>query len=227
MFPAVGPFPTPPPGESVSMSSNKRAGPSIILPAAPRVIMGVDPGLASTGVGVITSPDGQNWRALDYRHVITARSMAMSDRLARIHDLVETTIRRHQPDSLVIESIFFARNVRSAVLMAHGRGAAILAAARSGIALAEYSPMEIKQSVLGKGRADKNQVKEMVRLLLGLPEVPASEHEADALACALCHAFRSRLAAGLARATEAAGDEAIDARKAILAAAMTRRRRRR
>ncbi len=200
----------------------------------PRIVMGVDPGLASTGVGVISRKTDGGWSAVWSAHVKTPPRAAMPDRLARIHSLVAGAIGRFSPEIVAVESIFFAKNVRSAVLMAHGRGAAILAAAQSGATIREYSPLEIKQSVVGKGRAGKEQVKRMVGVLLGLSSVPSSDHETDALACALCHAFRAerswstgpRLAAGEGHTAPQAPDN-DDPRRALLALSYRRKRRRR
>lgn len=176
-------------------------------------ILGIDPGLASTGFGVIAEAAG-SWRLVDSGEVRTASTAPLGRRLAAIHDLVAGAVREHRPDAVAVESLFFAKNVRSAVLMAHGRGAAVLAAAQAGAEVFEYSPLEIKQSVLGSGRATKEQVAQMVKVLLGLAAAPASEHQADALACALAHAFRSRLA------------RAVDGSEVAPALAMRRRRRR-
>ena len=152
--------------------------------------MGIDPGLSSTGIGIIQEKEGA-WKALFHGQAGSTPGRPLPARLQRIHDLVAEGIETYRPDVVAVESIFFARNVRSAVLMAHGRGAAVLAAARLGIEVVEYSPLEIKQSVVGKGRASKEQVCQMVTTLLGLAAPPATDHESDALACALCHAFRS------------------------------------
>ncbi len=195
----------------------------------PVVIMGIDPGLASTGAAVIRSAGDGAWTALWSAHVKTPPRAAMPERLERIHALVAGAIERFSPGIVAVESIFFAKNVRSAVLMAHGRGAAILAAAQSGAVVREYSPLEIKQSVAGKGRAGKEQVKRMVGVLLNLPEPPASDHETDALACALCHAFRAERAVPFAGAGQSApaatGEE--DPRKALLMLGWRRKGRRR
>lgn len=191
------------------------------------VIMGIDPGLASTGVGVI-APDGNGgWRCVFSAHSTSSASTPMPERLEVIHRLVSSAVEDHQPTVVALESIFFARNVKSAVLMAHGRGAAILAISLRGIPLMEYSPLEIKQSVIGKGRGSKDQVKQMVSVLLNLKDVPASDHETDALACALCHAYRSRLPGLLPRTASAIGDGPMEQRKALLVMASGRKRRRR
>ncbi|MCC5875924.1 MAG: crossover junction endodeoxyribonuclease RuvC, partial [Candidatus Sumerlaeia bacterium] len=135
------------------------------------VIMGIDPGLASTGVGVI-APDGDGgWKIVFSAHSTSGPSTPMPDRLEIIHRLVSEAVEAHKPTVVALESIFFARNVKSAVLMAHGRGAAILAISLRGIPLVEYSPLEIKQSVIGKGRGSKEQVKQMVTVLLNLKDV--------------------------------------------------------
>lgn len=204
---------------------------------SPVIILGIDPGLASTGVGVIEEQSAQSWKAIFHGATTTSAATPLPERLSVIHNLVESAIERHRPDVVAVESIFFARNVRSAVLMAHGRGAAILAASRRGIPVVEYSPLEIKQSVVGKGRAAKGQVAQMVMVLLHLAEPPASDHASDALACALCHAFRAGAAARFSVSAEPspsarpnpspASDQATEARKALLAQSMSRRRRRR
>lgn len=197
----------------------------------PVVILGIDPGLGSTGVGVIQEQPGRRWKALFHEDVLTTAAMPLPARLERINDLVVKTIEEYAPDAAAVESVFFARNVRSVVMMAHGRGVAILAAARTGLEVFEYSPLEIKQSVVGKGRAGKEQVRQMVGVLLGMAKPPRSEHQSDALACALCHAFRSGAVETRAKlmqqTAEAGGDEAWEKRKALLAMAMQRSGRKR
>jgi len=196
------------------------------------IIMGVDPGLASTGVGVIEGDPRGPWRLLHSAHVTTTPMASLPERLSRINQLVQKTIDQYQPGAVAIESIFFAKNVRSAVLMAHGRGVAILAASQSRATIHEYSPLEIKQSVVGKGRADKEQVRQMVAVLLNLGDkVPKIDHETDAIACALCHAFRSQSAVRVAEmqagtAAGTPGTDDYDARKLLLAKSLTRGRRR-
>lgn len=199
-------------------------------------IIGVDPGLASTGVGVIEVRGGQ-CRALDWGKTTTSPAMPLPDRLAKIFDLVDAAIRKHQPEVLAIESLFFAKNVRSTVLMAHGRGAALLAAAKLGIAVREYSPREVKLAVAGSGRATKEQILRLGAIHLGLKELPKSDHESDALAIALCAALREYALAKpnlppLERTKKtkriATANESLDdPRKALLAASMNRRRKRR
>lgn len=198
------------------------------------IILGIDPGLASTGVGVV-GWDGARLVHLHSAHILTPVSQPIASRLERIYELVNSTISTWSPAAIGIESIFFARNVRSAVMMAHGRGAAILAAARQRIPLYEYSPLEIKQSVVGKGRASKDQVQHMVRLLLSRQDLSLNEHQNDALACAICHVFRSQAAArfrveaksGISAQPSEKGEDSRDRRKELLAQSMSRRPRRR
>lgn len=192
-------------------------------------ILGIDPGLASTGVGVIEADGDGGWRYRHSAHVLTSRHTSMPRRLEAIHRLVSEVIGDHQPSVAAVESVFFARNVKSAVLMAHGRGAAILAISLSGIPVVEYSPLEIKQSVIGKGRGSKEQVKQMVSILLNLADPPSSDHETDALACALCHVYRARVPALLRGGEAEAGEMTAgeEKRKELLALSLGRRRRRR
>jgi crossover junction endodeoxyribonuclease RuvC len=168
-------------------------------------IMGIDPGLSSTGVGVIDRCD-DGWKLVMSDDVKTNSSQKMPKRLSAIHEMVIRSIRETKPDIVSFESIFFAKNVKSAVQMAHGRGVAILAAHEADIPVVEYSPLEIKQSVVGKGRASKDQVMQMVQLILKLETPPSSDHQADALACALAHGYRSRIQALTKKASGADGD---------------------
>ncbi|MBI1290598.1 crossover junction endodeoxyribonuclease RuvC [bacterium] len=195
------------------------------------VILGVDPGLASTGVGVIQQVGQREWRALFHGHVTTGEATPLPARLDKIFRLVEDAVEEYRPSFLSIESIFFAVNVRSAVLMAHGRGVALLAAAQRGVEVHEYAPAEIKQSVVGRGRATKEQVGQMVTTLLKLDAPPRVDHEADALAAALCHAFRgvTPLAAQVARAADrpTRDDDGYAARRELLGKMLTGRKRRR
>ncbi len=188
------------------------------------IVLGIDPGLASTGVGVVREDEQRALRLVASGHLITTTATPLPERLLMIRRLVSEAIRDHRPDVVSMESLFFAKNVRSAVMMAHGRGAAIVAVAEHGIPLFEYSPLEIKQSVVGKGRAAKEQVSQMVAVLLGLAESPRSDHETDALAAAICHAHRhrafERLGGAAGRAAPAGESEAVNAyemRKALLA----------
>lgn len=184
-------------------------------------ILGIDPGLASTGVGVIER-HGETWRYLESNEVRTSSSSPLPKRLRRIHDLVDDCIRSFSPDAVAVETVFTAKNIKSAILMAHGRGAAILTASTSGVPVFEYSPLEIKSSVAGRGRATKAQVMHMVKVLLNLDKLPASDHQADALACALAHAFRSQITEAVA---DASSEEPESEAKFLLSQSRRSRRR--
>lgn len=151
------------------------------------IILGIDPGLAHTGWGVIETR-GNLCRARAYGCVTTKASEPIDQRLGRIFDDLSETIELYHPTQLAIEKIFFGENSRSAIATAHARGVAIVACAQNGLALGEYTPMQIKQAVVGTGSADKYQVIFMVRTILGLDHDPRPDHCADALAAAICHA---------------------------------------
>lgn len=185
-----------------------------------RRILGVDPGLSSTGAGVIEVNAQGGFRLLWHGKVLTRPSQPLPERLKLIHDLIAGAIERHRPDTLAIESIFFAKNVRSAVLMAHGRGAALLAAAQCAIPVVEFAPREIKLAITGSGRAGKEQVERLVMVLLGLRDAPGSDHESDALAAALCEALRG----AEKKAPPPIGAEEPDGRKVLLGLRRGKRR---
>lgn len=150
------------------------------------ITLGIDPGTARLGFGVVTS--GREARALAYGVVETPKGMATAERLVLLFDAVEGLIARHQPGTLAVEKLFFARNVTTAMTVGQARGVVLLAAARARVPVAEYTPAEVKQAVVGYGKADKAQVQEMVRLILQLEQPPTPDDAADALAIALCHA---------------------------------------
>ena len=151
------------------------------------VILGIDPGLANTGWGVIESR-GMQCRARAYGCIHTEKTSDIAHRLKRIYDEIDAVIHRYEPAEVAIEEIFFSANSQSAVATAQARGAALVACASCGLELGEYTPMQIKQAVVGTGGADKGQVQYMVKNLLGLEREPRPDHCADALAAAICHA---------------------------------------
>jgi len=188
-------------------------------------VLGVDPGLASTGVGAIEVRADGTFAPLGWRRVSTQASSPLPSRLERIHALVAGAIEEFRPTVFAIEDIFFARNVRSAVAMAHGRGVAVLAAASQKLDIREFAPREIKLAVAGSGRASKEQLRRLVGIHLGLKTLPESDHESDALAIALCAAFRERGVVATARRRASDIPPEDDPRKALLALALKRRRR--
>jgi crossover junction endodeoxyribonuclease RuvC len=156
------------------------------------IILGIDPGLANTGCGVIRAEKGRV-RILSCGVITTKPGTPLSKRLMMIFRDIRDLCREYNPDVAAVESIFFAANVKTAVAVAQARGVAILATEERGLELEEYSPLQIKQAIVGYGRATKKQVQEMVKVLLKLKEIPKPDHAADALAVALTYAFRTRL----------------------------------
>ena len=157
------------------------------------VILGIDPGLAHTGWGVVETR-GPVCRARAYGCVATRASESIDVRLGRIYRELREVIERYGPTELAIESIYFGENTKSAIATAQARGAAIVACSTAGLTVGEYTPMQIKQAVVGTGAADKRQVMYMVRTILELDHEPRPDHAADALAAAVCHANFSRTA---------------------------------
>ena len=156
------------------------------------IIMGVDPGTAVTGIGVIEII-GDDLRAITYRAVRTSAKEQLPVRLKEIFDAVRSVAEDYFPAYCVVEDVFGGKNIRSALLIGQARGAVITAALSAGVQIAEYTPREIKMSVVGNGNASKEQVQFMVRSLLGLRENPEPLDCSDALAAAICHANRLKL----------------------------------
>lgn len=158
------------------------------------IILGIDPGLANTGWGVIELV-GPQMRCIAYGCITTPSGDATPARLKVIHDEVARVVDRYSPDECSVESVFFGTNAKSAFATGQARGAALLATAGAALEVGEYSPVQIKSVVVGSGTADKRQVQYMVQTLLGLDHEPHPDHAADALASALTHArLRGRLA---------------------------------
>lgn len=147
--------------------------------------LGIDPGTARLGFGLVDDTDGLH--AVEFGVVETSSGGPMPLRLVELYDAIEALIAQRRPDALAVEQLFFARNVTNALAVGQARGVVLLAAARAGLSVAEYTPSEVKQAVAGYGKADKAQMGEMVRIILGLDRVPRPDDAADALAVALCH----------------------------------------
>lgn len=152
-----------------------------------KVVMGVDPGAANLGFGVVRI-EGAHMVALDGGVIETSSNEPPERRLSRIHKALSELIEWHEPKAVALEDLYFGRNVRSAMAVGQACGVALLAAGQRGVRTFTYTPQAIKMAVCGSGAAGKKQVARMVGTLLGLPEPPASEHAADALAVAICHA---------------------------------------
>ena len=161
-------------------------------------VLGIDPGSRRTGLGVVEDC-GDGLRAVAWHCVRMDGALPASARLGEIYRGVAEIIAEHRPQAVAIEQVFVAKNARSSLVLGQASGAAICAAVVAGFAVAEYSALQIKRAVVGGGRASKEQVQHMVRVLLGLRAPPGSD-EADALACAICHVHTMQVAAKLQRA---------------------------
>jgi crossover junction endodeoxyribonuclease RuvC len=155
------------------------------------VVMGIDPGVASTGFGVVRVAGGR-MAAIDGGVIETPAGQPSASRLAKIHDALTELIGWHEPAALALEDLYFGKNVRSAIAVGQARGVAMLAAAQRGVPCFDYTPQAVKMAVCGSGAAAKAQVQRMVGTLLQLPQPPESDHAADALAVAICHASHTR-----------------------------------
>ena len=149
-------------------------------------ILGIDPGFALMGYGVVDQ-NGSNYIPVEYGSLSTSKDTPMQDRLKQLYDGLTDIIARTKPEACSIEELFFNRNITTAIFVAQARGVAILACANAGIPVTEYTPMQIKQGLVGYGKADKKQMQQMTKLVLGLSEVPKPDDTADALAAAICH----------------------------------------
>ena len=153
-------------------------------------IFGIDPGSERTGYGCVER-SGSRHRLVTCGVIAVPASATFPERLKYIHQHLVRLLAECRPDCVAVESIFHARNVRSALKLGHARGVALLAASEAGVGVVEYAPAEVKRAVVGYGRAEKGQIQQMVKLLLGLDAAPASHDAADALAVALCHLHSS------------------------------------
>jgi crossover junction endodeoxyribonuclease RuvC len=153
--------------------------------------LGVDPGTAITGYGVIAS-DGDALQMIASGAITTPSDWNLARRLTHIHAELTALIAQYQPTDAVVEKLFFSKNVRTALSVGQARGVALLAAAQAGLAVHEYTPLQIKQAVVGYGRAEKMQIQQMVKVLLQLDFIPQPDDAADALAIAICHAHSAR-----------------------------------
>jgi crossover junction endodeoxyribonuclease RuvC len=158
------------------------------------LVLGVDPGLATTGSGFVRETGG-GLQAVAHGVVTTSSKLTLPVRLQQLYQGLTALIHEYRPDEGAVEELFFSSNVRTAMSVGQARGVTLLALADAGLTIAEYTPLAIKQAITGYGRADKAQMQEMVRLLLGLGEIPRPDDAADALAVAICHLHSARLTA--------------------------------
>lgn len=156
------------------------------------IILGIDPGTAITGYGIV-SHHGNHLKKMGFGVVRTEPKVAMALRLKELYQQLLQIIETYHPDVVAVEELFFNKNVTTALSVGQARGVILLAAATSGLETAEYTPLQVKQGIVGYGRAEKRQVQEMVRMLLCLPELPKPDDAADALAIAICHAHSRKV----------------------------------
>ncbi|MBR4185900.1 MAG: crossover junction endodeoxyribonuclease RuvC [Clostridia bacterium] len=172
------------------------------------IILGIDPGIAIVGWGVIESQGvGKKIRPVDFGAITTPSSMKTEDRLLEVHRELTAVIRQYRPEACAIEELFFNTNQKTGIIVAEARGVLLLACRAADVPVFEYTPLQIKQAVAGYGRADKKQVIRMVTTFLALPEPPKPDDTADALAAAICHHYAgsNRLAEYFNRPTTMAG----------------------
>ena len=150
-------------------------------------ILGIDPGYAILGYGILDMK-GNRFSVVTYGSVLTDASMDMPSRLQVLYNRLSEIIEEYQPEEASIEELFFNNNAKTAILVGEARGVAVLACAKKGLRISEYTPLQIKQALVGYGRADKKQVQSMVKAILNLEKVPKPDDTADALAIAVCHA---------------------------------------
>ena len=150
------------------------------------IILGIDPGVATIGFGLLRTERHKNIM-LRYGVITTPPGIPLSSRLLQLSNDMEELIHRFQPDEMAVEELFFTKNTTTGIAVAHGRGVILLAAEKLGVPVFEYTPMQVKQAVVGYGKADKRQVMLMTQRLLGMKEIPRPDDAADALALAICH----------------------------------------
>lgn len=154
------------------------------------IILGIDPGYAIVGIGVLEYK-GNKFRPIEYNAITTHASSITSLRLKKIKEDIQEYLHKYKPDAVAIEELFFNNNAKTAIAVAQARGVLVAEVAAANIPIYEYTPLQIKQAVTGYGRADKNQMQQMVKMLLNLNAIPKPDDAADALAVAICHAHSS------------------------------------
>lgn len=155
-------------------------------------ILGIDPGLATLGYGVIEKNERGEFKAVDYGVVLTPKDESLPVRLAMLEEGVKKVLEKYRPDEVAMEELFFSKNITTGIAVAHARGVALLTCVKACGKLYEYTPMQIKQALTGYGKADKHQIQSVVTSMLRLRSIPKPDDAADALAIALCHGFSSR-----------------------------------
>ena len=157
------------------------------------LVVGIDPGTATTGYGFVRDTSDGGLEAVDYGVILTPAGELPEKRLLMLFEKLTELLLLHAPESGAVEKLFFQRNVTTAIAVGQARGVALLCLAKQAVSLGEYTPMEVKQAVAGYGGADKNQVQQMVKAILGLKDIPRPDDAADALAIAICHIHSRRI----------------------------------
>ena len=155
-------------------------------------VIGVDPGIAITGWGVVEG-DGVNLAMIACGVITTPAGTLLPERLQTIYHQLTGILGQYQPETAALEELFFSKNAKTALVVGHGRGVAMLALANANLSVTEYKPLEVKQAITGYGGADKRQMQQMIKLLLSLDDIPRPDDAADALAVAICHLHSARL----------------------------------
>jgi len=162
-------------------------------------ILGIDPGYAIMGYGIVDK-EGNKYKLVDFGVLTTQPDSEMPHRLKSIYSDLMALIAEFEPDAAAVEELFFNTNAKTAILVAQARGAAILACANSALSIYEYTPLQIKQALTGYGRADKNQIQQVIKSILNLKEIPKPDDAADAVAAAICHGNSSGYLDAIAKA---------------------------
>jgi crossover junction endodeoxyribonuclease RuvC len=158
------------------------------------LVLGIDPGTAITGYGLVKG-EGDDLTLVAYGAITTSSDWPLPERLRRIYQELTALIEDQQPTAAAVEELFFSKNVRTALSVGQARGVALLAAANARLSIHEYTPLQVKQAIVGYGRATKDQVQQMVKMLLALDSVPQPDDAADAIAVAICHIHSAKLTA--------------------------------
>ena len=159
------------------------------------IILGIDPGIATLGYGVIEKDERGNFRAVDYGVILTPKEEGLPVRLAMLEEGVQKILEKYRPDEVVMEELFFSKNITTGIAVAHARGVALLTCVKACGKLYEYTPMQIKQALTGYGKADKKQIQSVVASMLRLQSIPKPDDAADALGLAICHVHSNSLLA--------------------------------
>lgn len=160
------------------------------------LVLGIDPGLATTGYGLVAD-DGPGLSLVGCGVLVTGPEQSLGQRLYSLHVQLAELIKRHRPEAVAVEELFFSRNARTAMVVGHARGVILLTIAQSGVPAFEYTPLQVKDAIVGYGRASKSQIQKTLRVFLGTDDYPRPDDAADAVAVAICHIHSARLASVL------------------------------